>query len=533
MGKKQKNLTFLLICFGLVFLIYGSSLGGSFVFDDRSIVNHQNILSDLNNLPEVLIMGYWTPEAGLYRPITLVSYLFNYSFLGSGAGNFHLINLILYALTGYLLFRLISKLFLKEKWLAYLTSLLFLVLPIHSEVVANIVGRAEILALFFSLLFFLELVKKESNPWKAGFWMLLAIGSKETAIAALPIALFIVFYKSRARINRKIIVDYLPHALISGLAALVYFVARWLVLNQYFMMANASLVENPLKFASGSERVATGFKVLFIYFKKTFWPINLCSDYSYNQIPVLTSFLNLESILGLLILLFFVLGMIFFLGCWPVLALGSAFFIFAYLPISNLIFPIGTIAGERLIYFASVGLCLYLASALLLLCRFKSKIFRLIFLILIIGLLVFYGGVSFTRSLDWLTEKSLFISAAQCAPNSVLSRSDLATVFYFERKYDLAEQEALAANQIYDKYSKGINNLGLIHWKKGEYQKAKQQYFKAIRNWPPYEGIYENLFLLYLSQGQEEQAIKWLKLFFLDNPESVDSYLKSYGLSGR
>ncbi len=541
MVKPPKNLGFLAICFVLVFLVYGHSLFGSFVFDDRSIVSHQTLFENLNNLPKVASMGYWTAEAGLYRPVTLITYSLNYAFFGSGAGSFHLINLILYAFTIYLLFLLIKRIF-QRKLLAYLTSLLFLVLPIHTEVVANIVGRAEILALFFSLLAFLELLKRRINPWLVGLWILLAMGSKETAIAALPIAGLIIFCKYHGRLNKKILADYLPAIVLSISSVLAYLLIRFLVLGQYFLASNASLVENPLKFTSFFKRIVTALQILVLYLKKSFWPFNLCSDYSYNQIPTADSFFNPGTLLGLVILLFLVISAFAFLKRWPVLGLGSGFFIFSFLPVSNLLLPIGTIAGERLIYFPSVGLCLYLAAALICLRKlnpswlpktvswdkFKQS-FSWIFMVVSLGLLGFYATASLMRGLDWLTEKQLFISAARCASNSVLSRSNMGTVYYFAGQYDEAEKEILAAHQIYDKYGKAINNLGLVYWKKGQFTKAKQEYIRAIKNWPPYEGVYENIILLELSQGNTDRAEKWIRVIFIDDLVAKNLYLKKYG----
>ncbi|MBU1177302.1 hypothetical protein KKH96_02545 [Patescibacteria group bacterium] len=531
MEKKQKKFVFLSICFVLVFFIYGYTLSGDFVFDDRSIASHYPIFKDINNLPEVAVMGYWTEESGLYRPVVLISYALNSAFFGPFAFSFHLINLILYAFIGYLLYLLIRIIFPKKEKFAYLFSILFLVLPIHTEVVANIVGRAEILALLFSLLTFLELSKSKSNLWKAGLWFLLALGSKEVAVAVLPISLFIIFYKNKCCFNKKNIGDYFSPLIILFTSAFVYFSIRFLVLGQYFFSNNATLTENPLKFVSFGERIATGFKILFLYIKKSLFGFNLCSDYSYNQIPISKSFFNLETLLGLGLFLFFIFSLIFFLKKAPILALGSAFFLFPFLPVSNLFFAMGTIMGERLMFFPSVGICLYLAQGLIWLYKIKNnKFIHFLFVVLIIGLICFYGAKSFIRSFDWLTEEKLFISAAQCAPHSVLSRSNMGTVYYFEGKYKEAEEEILEAHKIYDKYSKAVNNLGLIYWKKEEYDKAQEQYFKAIKNWPPYEGVYENLILLYLSQGQTEKARKWINAIFISDQESKDIYLKRYGL---
>ena len=181
--------------------------------------------------------------------------------------------------------------------------------------------------------------------------------------------------------------------------------------------------------------------------------------------------------------------------------------------VSNLWSPIGTIAGERLFYFPSVGLCILLASFFILLWNWiKNENGKKILLSFFILLSLFYVIRSFDRSLDWLDEERLFISAGQCAPQSVLSLSNLATVYYFRGDYEKAEQIILDSYKIYDGYTKANNNLGLIYWKKGEYGKAKKEYFRAFKVYPHFEGIYENLALFYFSQGNEEEAEKWLKL---------------------
>ncbi|MFH0854835.1 MAG: glycosyltransferase family 39 protein [bacterium] len=516
--EKARNLIFLGICFGLVFIIYSQSLFGGFVYDDRSIVEHYEIFKDINNIGKVVLMPYWNVEAGLYRPTTLLSYLFNYSFFGQGAWSFHLFNLICYGLTCYLIFLFIKNLFLSER-IGYLTALLFLVLPIHTEAVANIVGRAEILALLFSLLVFLELIKEKPCLWKTGLWFLLALGSKETAIAVLPIALLIIFFKKG---SGKITVlrregkfkEYFYNVAFLIFAAASYFIARFLVLGDNFFTNSASIVENPLKFVHWPQRIATALKITAMYVGKSFVPINLCSDYSYKQVAIV-GFSNWQAIAGFLILLFFALGIIIFLGRAPVLSIAFSFFLFSFLVTSNLLMPIGTIAGERLVYFPSLGLCLFLAWGLIAIGRLNSSKISGIFSLVLSGILIFsYAGISFARSFVWLNEERLFISAAKCAPNSVLSVSNLGTLYYFSGDYEKAQQIFLEANAIYDGYSKAINNLGLVYWKKKEYNKAKEYFFKALMATHPYSGAIENLFLMALSRGREAEAERWREIFY-------------------
>jgi len=86
----------------------------------------------------------------------------------------------------------------------------------------------------------------------------------------------------------------------------------------------------------------------------------------------------------------------------------------------------------------------------------------------------------------------------------------------------------LAAEKIYDSYPKGVNNLGLVFWKKGEREKAREYFLRALSFRFPYYGAYENLALMALEDGNMEEAKKWLKEFYLGNEDAAEKYIKSY-----
>ena len=525
----KEKLIWLAVCLLAVFIIYGRTLAGDFVFDDRGIVDHQMILSDLNKFDQVLTMPYLTAvEGGAYRPTVVASYAFNYILLGSAPWGFHLINLLLYAASIFLL-ALVLKRLLKNKPLAYLTAALFLVLPIHTEAVANIVGRAEILSLLFSLLVFRELLKKEVVWWRAGIWLALALGSKETAVATAPIAVLIIYLKEKEIFSRLVLQKYAKTILAMFLGGAVYFGLRFLVLGQYFLKSATSIVENPLQFVSAKERIFTALSVLTMYLEKSFWPFNLCSDYSYNQLPMIKSFFHPATLIGALVIIFFSLAIFMFLKRAPVLALASAIFIFSYLPIANLVFPTGTIAGERLMYYPSLGLCLFAVWLILSLYRWSpKKILVYFYLAFFTAVFVFYGFLSFMRSGDWLTEKRLFTSAAKCAPGSVLSQSNLGAAYYLEKDLVNAKIALLRAEQIYDGYPKGINNLGLVYWKEGDRELARKYFLHALDFEFPYYGAYENLALMAIEDKNWVEAKKWLLELYSGNQTAADSYLAPY-----
>lgn len=578
--ETKNKLIFLVICFGLVFLIYGRSILGDFVFDDRNIVERQAWLSNINLLDKILVLPYWSQADGAYRPVTLASYTLNFLLLGSDPAGFHFVNLFLYALTGFLIYLFVDRLF-KKNLLAYLSGIIFLILPIHTEVAANIIGRAEILALFFSLLALIELikdkkdeagVKKYKKYWLAGLWFFLAIGSKETAVAVLPLAVLIVYFNELIIKNffwhKEILFKYLPAWLWLAAGAVAYFALRLMVLGQqYFLSSQTSLVENPLRFVAAGPRIITAFAILWLYVKKSFWPFNLCSDYSFNQISVLHAF-NAQAILGISFFILIIVGIFLFFRRAPILSLGSAFFLFSFLPAANIIFPAGTIMGERLMYYPSVGLSFYLAYGLYIIYNLrphkiftpsdkivdvsavKNKLvpvnnfnfkkgdkylagFGYLAISLFIVLAVFYSVIGFLRAGDWLTEKRLFVSAAKCAPNSVLSRSNLGAQYYLAGDLAAAKKELLAAQKIYDGYPKGVNNLGLIYWQEGDRAKARELFLKAMDLPFPYYGAWENLALVSLAEGKIDEARTWLLKFYSGDKITVETIIQNYLMAVR
>jgi tetratricopeptide (TPR) repeat protein len=105
----------------------------------------------------------------------------------------------------------------------------------------------------------------------------------------------------------------------------------------------------------------------------------------------------------------------------PPLSFFLAFFAIAFLPVSNLLFPIGTILAERLLYLPSVGLVGAVAVVLSALARRipDGNDARFRALVATTGLVIVVLGIrTFRRNQDWRDELSLWTSAAQASPNS-------------------------------------------------------------------------------------------------------------------
>lgn len=142
----------------LAAIVYANSLKNNFAFDDVGIVENNPHVVDLQ-WTTIWHSNYWPKVEGvqpdaLYRPLTLWTYLANQAIAPGVAWTFHLVNVLLHCLVTVLMMMLTWRI-LGDRLVAIIAGVLFAAHPLHTEVVANVVGRAELLAASWSLLMLL------------------------------------------------------------------------------------------------------------------------------------------------------------------------------------------------------------------------------------------------------------------------------------------------------------------------------------------------------------------------------------------
>lgn len=163
---------FCLIIFLSAILLYVNTVWNEYNMDDELVtINHRNTSRGLSAFQDILNQYYHEDEMGYkyeYRPITHLSFALEHEFLGESAHFSHAINVLLYALSCLLLFLFLKRLLpQKLKLLAWVATLLFVFHPIHTEVVASIKNRDEILAMIFGMMSGLLLLRalKQKKYW--------------------------------------------------------------------------------------------------------------------------------------------------------------------------------------------------------------------------------------------------------------------------------------------------------------------------------------------------------------------------------
>src|SRR5262245_13089589 len=336
------------------------------------VVRNPYLAGGLDGLGRILTSHYWqhvTPAGNLYRPLTMASYWLNHAIAGTDPFGYHLINVLLHALCCGLVASLAVRLGMTSgQGLA--AGCLFAAHPIHTEAVAGVVGRAELLAAAAVLAAAVaHLSSQRCSAMRAaviGVIMMAGLLSKENTIV-LP-ALLALMDMVRVRRGETTWRETAPAYLACAAAA----AAAWLGLRLALLdpVPPGSISESPFASSHAAERILTALAVMGRYLWLLAVPVRLSADYSYQQIPAVASPLDPLALGSTVVLVALtlsgIIGLVSLRARSPETRLVAAcplLFLAAIAPVSNLIVPIGTVMAERLLYLPSVAFCLILPIA--------------------------------------------------------------------------------------------------------------------------------------------------------------------------
>ena len=264
-------LLFMAVAFGL----YAAALRFGYVLDDQMVFwQNAYVQKGFAGIRDIFgydsFMGYFQKrenllllEGGRYRPLSLATFAMEVGVFGKDhPGISHFINILLYGLTGVLLYRILLGLFpIKEggRWyfsVAFIAALLFVLHPLHSEAVANIKGRDEILALLCSLgALYATLKYFDTNRagwlWGSGLLLLLGLFSKENALTFLAVIPLTVWFFTKMPVSR-IVSASLPLLLASFIFILVRYNALGFMLDHG---TDARIVEADFEGSCGNDHI--------------------------------------------------------------------------------------------------------------------------------------------------------------------------------------------------------------------------------------------------------------------------------------
>jgi protein O-mannosyl-transferase len=584
------------VLFVLVVLLYANSLVNQYALDDRlTITENKFTTQGVKGIDDILsndsFVGFFGKQknlvaGGRYRPLSLITFAIEYEMFGLRPFVSHLVNILLYALSCLLVFKVLMMLFKpldkKQKWyltIPFIATALFIAHPLHVEAVANIKGRDEIMSLLASIASFYFVLKytegkKILNLILSAVCFFLALLSKENAItflAVIPLSLYF-FKKSELK----------PAVTATGLllfVSAIFVFIRYKVLG--YVMGESieyELLNNPFIQATASQKFATILLTWGKYLLLLVFPHPLTHDYYPKQIPIIEMG-DIRAILSALIYIAMIIFAFMKIGKRNLVAYGILFFGLTFSISSNLVFPIGTFMNDRFMFIPLLGFTLIIAYYLSKLLKRKSG--ENIVIAVAAVILVAYSVKTISRNPIWYDDYTLFTTDVKVSSNSAKCNVSAGgqTLELAEKETDQVKKKKMISDamvflnkgiEIHPTYTAGWVLLGRAMLDLEDYTKARGYYkialkinstqSEALNNWlycaqmsaknkdykeaaisyrelikyqQKNEDLYVELATIYESDSKTDSALLVLDTLLKKNPQSEPALSKMGEIYGK
>jgi protein O-mannosyl-transferase len=380
------------------------SIRNEFVADDQWVVANRQVLEHPPSVGAVLTEPYWPASFGgvMWRPAVITSWAVDYR-VSSSPRWFHAVNVVWAALATALFALLACE--LAGPAVGLIVGVLFAVHPVHVEAVANVVGRAELMAAAgyaAALVCAIRTAQRREYVIGVVLGAALAIGSKEIAVT-LPAAVLLVYLARRSPLRAA-----LRPVVAATLPILVYFIVHGFVGIRTFYGGGLAVGLEHLHIL---QRTWAMVALSLEWWRLFLFPAHLSADYSPGELTVSTG-LTVWHLVGLL--LWIGLGTL----AWktrrtiPGIASGLAWVVITIAPVANIVMPSEFLIAERTLYLPSFGVVFALASGAM---AIRSPQLRKA----LVAIALVAGAVrSIARVPAWHDDETHYLALKQEAPRS-------------------------------------------------------------------------------------------------------------------
>ena len=557
--NKQKSLkTFLALALAaLAFIMYVSTIGHDYVLDDFGLIkDNTQTKKGVSAIPDIFKSSYRygmnIVDYTLYRPLTKAMFAVEWQIAPNNPAFGHFINIILFALTAVVLFKVLSKYLNGQLILPFLTTLLFVFHPIHAEVVSNIKSRDEIMTLLLCLLSagaFYDWIKenKTSKFLLAVFCFLASLFAKESTITFI-VAIPLMFY---------FFTDAKQKHYFSAIGAMTFCSVVFLLIRNKILGGIESEIPVIDNYIAGLpnfflQRV-NAIYMLGYYVKTLIIPYPLIADGSYNHFKAVTAtdWKFLLSLIGL--------GSALVYSLVKFKSKDKAAFVTASVA-SNIFMLIGTCYGERLMYIPSLGFCFVVAHLLIKI--FKSDVSERIFnswnnffnsykmpIISAAVISVVFSIQTYARSMEWKNDYTLYSTDVKKTPDSAhmlfYLANHITTDEYFAKLPDStaiynAEKQGVEyltrAINVYPEYADGYQRRAYILKQMGQDSLSELDYLKSLEFNHTNPVTNNNYGFLLFNQRRFVESKKYFEIAVRYNPNyahALNNLASVYGVFGQ
>lgn len=493
-------------------VIYATALPGDFVLDDVQVVASNPLVSGEGGIGAIFRSGYWAGRfaSDLYRPVTILSLALDHALWDGHATGFRLANIALHALTALIAYALLRAL-LRNNFAALAAALFYACHPIHSEAVVPAVGRSECLAgaLVIAALFLYVRSARKSGSAGTAFSLLmffLATLSKESAFA-LPLILVALEYvfpsgKGWGR-YRKV----LPYFAVAALSLAL----RFWALGTTAFGGPVAFIDNPAARSGFGVRLMTAVEVTVRYLGLLAFPAVLSADYSYAQVRPVETPWSLNFAGAAAVLLVAAWGAFALRRRAPEVSFGGLWFALAYLPVSNILIPTGTIMAERLMHVPALGLCIVFGWAAGRAADRAGRRGRSWAAAAVAAVTLLYGARTAVRNLDFRDNGTLFAATVRAAPQSVRMRVFYGDFLSKNGRFEESQEQFDAAESLLPGYGPTELFLGGHYSRMGRYEEAAEHFRKAVAANPDLAEARQGLGNALRMAGRAEESVPELE----------------------
>ena len=239
-------------------------------------------------------------------------------------------------------------------------------------------------------------------------------------------------------------------------------------------------IDNPMSLVAAPQRILTALWVQVLYVARTLFPITLSADYSYKEIPLVMGLHDSRAWAGLALL---GIALATFVKR-PTARMSLIFWAVLFLPAANLLMPIGTMMGERLVYLPSIGLVLLVVQGVVRLPGYKYALAILVLL---------FAIRTAVRNRDWHDADTFYPNLAHTSPGSAKSHYFLGCLKAARDDPGGALAEYDQAITIFPPYPEALNNRACVLITLGRVAEAKASFRQCLKYDPEHAGAAASL----------------------------------------
>ncbi|MEZ5009053.1 MAG: tetratricopeptide repeat protein [Chitinophagales bacterium] len=537
-SKSNSNNLYLITCvllFISAILLYGHTIYYNWGLDDMEFIYNpiKKIENNWDGIKTLLSQKYGRYD---YRPVTLLIFWIESKVFGQlYPGISHFINAIIYGLLIVQIFRFvtIAEFFSNKQKLfalALLTSIIFLVHPVHVSVVANIKSRDNLLSMLLGitstiqfLLFFKD--KKWYRFILIILLLVLAQLAKQDAYSffILPILYFFIYKYN----PQKTIFKDKSKLIFTTIFFLVVIISSVLIIQSFTNMYVEPI--NITRFAIDSplvdnntfiNKLSFTLTTLFYYLKFMIIPHGYYFYYGYNQIPLTNLFSILNALSFLAYSAIFILCIKYFKK-EKIYLFSFLFFMIAIAYAANFFVIVSGILMDRYSFIASLGFTLGISALIINISKINNwKIIldkRLLILFTVLITATVY------RTTAWKDLYTLFDRDIPHLKNSAHAQAVVGGLYINSALFDnysksesdknikIGERYIDNSLKIYDSNKFALESKGIILTYFNKDQEAKHYLKRAIQADSNYTGPYNNLGIAHRNLSEIDSALIYFK----------------------